>query len=121
MACQMSKVSIITRPEKFEELRIALLEIGVQGLTVTDVEGCGVQNGKELIIKGVKRQQHLLPKIKVDIVVSTVPVESVIEAASRVLRTGKIGDGKIFISDIKQVVRIRTGERNEDALTNLGE
>ena len=121
MGFKMSKVTIITRPEKFEELRIALLEIGVQGMTVTEVEGCGTQNGLELQIRGVKKKLHLLPKIKVDIVVSTVPVESVIEAATRVLYTGKIGDGKIFVSDIKQVVRIRTGERDEAALTNMGE
>lgn len=118
MAAKMSKVSIITRPEKFEELRKKLFEIGVEGMTVTKVEGCGTQKGIELLIRGVKKQQYLLPKIKVDIVVSIVPVQQIINLASDVLHTGEIGDGKIFVSDIKEVVRIRTGERNEEALIN---
>lgn len=118
MEGQMNKVTILTRRDKFEELRIALLETGIEGMTVMDVEGCGVQHGMELLIRGVKKQVHLLPKIKVEIVVSTVPVEAVIRAAKEVLFTGEIGDGKIFVSEIKQVVRIRTGERNEAALTN---
>lgn len=118
MAIQMSKVTIITRREKFEELRIKLFEIGVEGMTVTEVEGCGVQKGIDLMIRGVKKHIHLLPKIKVDIVVSTVPVQSIIDVATKVLHTGDIGDGKIFVSEIKEVVRIRTGERNEAALTN---
>jgi nitrogen regulatory protein P-II 1 len=121
MSSQMTKITIITRREKFEELRVALLEIGVQGMTLTEVEGCGVQHGLELQIRGVKKQVHLLPKIKLEIVVSTVPVEAVIKAAKDVLRTGKIGDGKIFVSEIKEVIRVRTGERNEEALTNNGE
>ncbi len=121
MAIQMNKVTIITRREKFEQLRVGLLEIGVQGMTVTEVEGCGVQNGVELSIRGVKKKVYLLPKVKVEIVVSTVPVQSVIKVAKDVLYTGEIGDGKIFVSEIKEVVRIRTGERNEEALTNNGE
>lgn len=121
MAATMSKVTIITRPEKFEDLRKKLFEIGVEGMTVSEVEGCGTQKGVELQIRGVKKQQYLLPKVKVDIVVSTVPVEKIIDLATDVLGTGEIGDGKIFVSDIKEVVRIRTGERNEAALTNTVE
>jgi len=118
MAIKMSKVTIITRREKFEELRIKLFEIGVEGMTVTEVEGCGVQKGMDLLIRGVKKHIYLLPKVKVDIVVSTVPVQDIIEVAVKVLDTGEIGDGKIFVSEIKEVVRIRTGQRDEAALSN---
>lgn len=121
MADKMYKVTIISKSEKFEELREALLEIGVQGMTVTEVHGCGTQKGKVMQIRGVKKEVHLLTKIKIDIVVCTVPVEKVIETASKVLYTGEVGDGKIFVSEIKQVVRIRTNERDKEALTNLGE
>lgn len=121
MADTMSRVTIICKKEKFDELRVALLEIGIQGMTVTEVHGCGVQQGKVMQIRGVKKEVHLLPKIKIDIVVCTVPVEKVIETANKVLRTGQIGDGKIFVSEIKQVVRIRTNERDKDALRNPGE
>jgi nitrogen regulatory protein PII len=120
MAVQMSKVTIITRPEKFEELRIKLFEIGIEGMTVMEVEGCGVQKGIELIIRGVKKQLYLVPKIKIEIVVSTVPVQDIVDVAMKVLNTGEIGDGKIFVTEIKEVVRIRTGEKNEEALTNNG-
>lgn len=118
---KMYKVTIITRKSKFEELREALLGIGVQGMTVSDVEGCGTQQGKVMQIRGVKKQVHLLPKLKMDIVVCTVPVQQVIDTASQVLRTGDIGDGKIFVSEIKHVVRIRTGDVDKEALKNLGD
>lgn len=118
MADQMSKVTIVTRREKFEELREALLQIGVMGMTVTEVRGCGVQSGKEIVVRGVKKQIHLIEKIKVDIVVCTVPVDKVVAVAKKVLQTGKIGDGKIFVSDIKRVIRIRTGEEDKIALNN---
>ncbi len=118
MADQMSKVTIITRREKFQELREEMLKIGIMGMTLTEVRGCGIQSGKEIIVRGVKKQVHLLDKIKVDIVVCTVPVDDVIEVAKKVLRTGQIGDGKIFVSDIKRVVRIRTGEEDKIALSN---
>ena len=117
----MYKVTVMFRAEKFEELRSALLEIGVQGMTVTEVQGCGVQKGKVLQIRGVKKELHLLPKLKIDIVVCTVPVETVINTINKVLKTGEIGDGKIFVSQIKEVVRIRTNERNKEALRNPGE
>lgn len=118
MADQMSKVTIITRREKFEELREELLKIGIMGMTVTEVRGCGVQSGKEIVVRGVKKQIYLIEKIKIDIVVCTVPVDDVVKVAKKVLQTGKIGDGKIFVSDIKKVIRIRTGEEDKIALNN---
>lgn len=118
MADTMTKITIITRREKFEELRVALLDIGVKGMTVTEVEGCGVQNGIEEIFRGVKKTIHLLPKVKVEIVVCTVPVDDVIAVAKKVLYTGEIGDGKIFVSEMQKVVRIRTGEEDKEALSN---
>lgn len=118
MADTMTKITIITRREKFEDLRTALLDIGVKGMTVTEVEGCGVQSGIEEIFRGVKKTVHLIPKIKVEIVVCTVPVDDVIAVAKKVLHTGEIGDGKIFVSEIQKVVRIRTGDEDKEALRN---
>lgn len=112
----MTKVSIITRGEKFEELRKKMCEIGVTGMTVSHVEGCGRQHGIMKVFEGVKKRIYVSPKIKVDIVVCSVPVEEVIRVAQEVLFTGKIGDGKIFTSRIDHVVRIRTNERDKDAL-----
>lgn len=118
MSEQMSKITIITRREKFEDLREALQEIGVKGMTVTEVEGCGVQSGAEMIVRGVKMKKHLIPKVKVEMVVCKVPVEKVIEVAKKVLHTGEMGDGKIFVSAMEKVVRIRTGEEDKEALKN---
>lgn len=119
MADLMSKVTIITRPEKLEPLREALFGIGVQGITVTKVEGCGVQQGVELIVRGVKKQMYLIPKVQLDVYVCAIPVEDVIDVAMRELQTGEYGDGKIFVSDVKEVVRVRTGERGKEALRNI--
>lgn len=113
---KMNKVTIITRGEKFEELRRRLLEIGVSGMTVTDVSGCGVQKGITKIVEGITKKVYLVSKIKVEIVVCKVPVEEVIRVAKEVLNMGNIGDGKIFVSPISHVVRIRTGEEDEKAL-----
>ncbi|WKY44051.1 P-II family nitrogen regulator [Eubacteriaceae bacterium ES2] len=121
MVTQISRVTIITRPEKFEDLRKKMFEIGVEGMTIAEVDGCGTQKGIEMQIRGVKKKQYLVPKVKIDIVVSNDIVQQVIDLASDVLRTGEIGDGKIFVSDIKEVVRIRTGQRNEEALTTTVE
>ncbi len=118
MTEEMSRVTIITRHEKFEELREALQDIGVKGMTVTEVEGCGVQSGAEMIVRGVKMKKHLIPKIKVEMVVCKVPVEQVIGVAKKVLHTGEMGDGKIFVSAMEKVVRIRTGEEDKEALKN---
>lgn len=112
------KVEIITRKEKFQELKDALNEIGVEGMTVYDVQGCGVQKGIVTYYRGVKTEVQLIPKIKVDIVVSEVPYEKVLETAERVLKTGTVGDGKVFVSELCEVLRIRTGERGTNAIKN---
>ena len=113
---EMNLVTIIFNPDKFTELKKALNEIGVTGMTVTHVEGCGVQHGNTQKYRGVEMDITLLPKIKVDIVVSEVPVDLVIAAAKEVLYTGNIGDGKIFVYDVDNVVKVRTGEEGYEAL-----
>lgn len=118
MGDKITKIDIITRKTNFEELKNGLNEIGVTGMTVTQVLGCGTQKGDVQYYRGVPMEMKLLPKIKVEIVVCEVPVEKVVEVANRVLRTGEIGDGKIFIYDVKEVIRIRTGASGKDALTN---
>jgi len=118
MKPDMTLISIITRHEKLTELRDALYAIDVLGMTVTPVEGCGTQLGYESTYRGVKDIIHVRPKVLVEIVVSTVPVDAVVKAAQSVLQTGKIGDGKIFVSKIDRVVRVRTGEEDLAALTN---
>jgi Amt family ammonium transporter len=109
-------VSIVTRQSKFDELKAAMNDINVTGMTVTNVLGCGVQHGNTQKYRGVEMDMTLLPKIKVDIVVSEVPVDLVITAAKEVLYTGHIGDGKIFVYDVQNVVKVRTGEEGYEAL-----
>ncbi|MFR4251417.1 MAG: ammonium transporter [Christensenellales bacterium] len=118
---KMTKLAIITNPNQFEPLNAALNAIGVTGMTVTQVMGCGVQHGHGEFYRGVEVEMSLLPKIKVEVVVSTVPVETVIKAAKSVLFTGHIGDGKIFVYDVENVVKIRTGEEGPAALQQEGE
>jgi Amt family ammonium transporter len=114
---KLTKVEIITRPEKFEELKEAMNEIGVTGMTVTQVMGCGIQKGQTAkYYRGVKVDINLLPKTQVEIVVCKVPVATVVETAKKVLYTGKIGDGKIFVYDIENAVKVRTGEEGCAAL-----
>ncbi len=113
---EMYKVTIVARGEKFDELRRKLLEVGVSGMTITNVSGCGVQKGTTKIIEGLTKKIHLVPKIKVEIVVCSVPVDDVVRVAREVLNAGIVGDGKIFVSEIKRVVRVRTGEENKMAL-----
>ncbi|MCR4790141.1 MAG: ammonium transporter [Treponemataceae bacterium] len=110
------KVTIITRKSKFDELKEAMNKIGVTGMTVTSVLGCGAQHGKQEYYRGVPVEMTLLPKVKVDIVVSAIPVEKIVETAKSVLYTGSIGDGKIFVYSINDVVRVRTGEEGYEAL-----
>ena len=112
----MTKIDIITRPSKFEELKEALNDIGITGMTVTQVLGCGMQKGVTEMYRGVPVNVNLLPKIKVEIVVCEVPVETVVETAKKVLKTGEIGDGKIFIYPVENVIKIRTGEEGVSAL-----
>lgn len=113
---KFNKVVIIARQSKFDELKAAMNEIGVTGMTVTNVMGCGAQHGKTEKYRGVPLDMTLLPKIKVETVVSEVPVEKVIEAAKKSLYTGHIGDGKIFVYPVENVVKVRTGEQGYEAL-----
>lgn len=112
----MSKVVIITKQEHIEALKNAMSAIGITGMTVTNVLGCGMQKGATEYYRGVPIETHLLPKIKMEIVVCKVPVEVVIDTAKNILYTGKIGDGKIFVYDVADVVKVRTGESGYDAL-----
>lgn len=116
---KMTKIDIITNQSKFEALKEAMNEIGVTGMTVTQVLGCGVQKGKTEHYRGVEMEVSLLPKVEVEIVVSKVPVRTVIETAKRVLYTGNIGDGKIFVYDVENVIKVRTGEEGYDALQDV--
>ena len=113
---KITKVDIIMNQSKFEALKEAMNSIGVSGMTVTNVLGCGIQKGKTEYYRGVEKSINLLPKVEVEIVVSKVPVRKVIETAKNALYTGRIGDGKIFVYDVENVVRVRTGEEGYDAL-----
>ena len=113
---KLTKVTILCNQARFESLKAAMNEIGVTGMTVTQVLGCGIQKGKTEYYRGVAMSMNLLPKVQVDIVVSKVPVSQVIAAAKKALYTGKIGDGKIFVYDVENVVKVRTGEEGYDAL-----
>ena len=113
---KITKVDIIVKQEKFEKLKKAMNQIGVSGMTVTQVLGCGTQKGAPEYYRGVPIEMQLLPKVQVEMVVSKVPVTDVIETARKVLYTGHIGDGKIFVYDVENVVKVRTGEQGYDAL-----
>lgn len=116
---KFTKVEIICKESKLEALKAAMMNLGITGMTVSHVLGCGVQKGKPEYYRGVQIEANLLPKIQVEIVVSKVPVRSVIETAKKVLYTGHIGDGKIFVYDVENVVKIRTGEEGFDALQDV--
>ncbi len=118
---KMTKITIICKQTRFEGLKEALSNIGVTGLTVTQVLGCGQQKGNARLYRGVAIDMVLLPKIQVDVVVSKVPVRAVIDAAKTALYSGQIGDGKIFVSDIENVIKVRTGEEGVEALQLKGE
>ncbi len=113
---KMTNVVILMNQSKFESLKSALNAIGVSGITVTQVLGCGLQKGASEYYRGVPVDMQLLPKIKVEVVVSKVPVATVVETAKKVLYTGHIGDGKIFVYDVENVIKVRTGEEGYDAL-----
>lgn len=116
---KFTKVEIVCKESRFEALKSAMMEIGITGMTVSHVLGCGVQKGKPEYYRGVPVEANLLPKVQVDIVVSKVPVSSVIETAKKVLYTGHIGDGKIFVYDVENVVKVRTGEEGYAALQDV--
>ena len=112
----MKKIEAIIKPFKLDQVREALSEIGVSGLTVTEVKGFGRQKGHTELYRGAEYVVDFLPKVRLEIVVADSLVESAIDAIIKAARTGKIGDGKIFVSDVAQVVRIRTGETGEEAV-----
>lgn len=112
----LNRVTIITRREKEEELRAALKEIGVDGMTVTEVEGCGVQRAEVRYYRGIKSEVRLLPKVMFEMVVSEISVEAIAAKAKEVLYTGKIGDGKIFVEEENRAIKIRTGQEGQKAL-----
>ena len=115
----MHKISILVKLTRFEVLKKALNDLGVTGMTVTQVMGCGVQKGAGEYYRGVEMDATLLPKVQVDVVVSKIPVDSVIETAKKALYTGHIGDGKIFVYNVMRVVKVRTGEENYAALQDV--
>jgi nitrogen regulatory protein P-II 1 len=112
----MKKVEAIIKPFKLDEVREALSEVGVSGLTVTEVKGFGRQKGHTELYRGAEYVVDFLPKVKVEVIVGDGIVEQAIEAIVKAARTGKIGDGKIFVTDVEQVVRIRTGESGDAAV-----
>lgn len=112
----MKKIEAIIKPFKLDDVKEALHSLGCQGMTVTEVKGFGRQKGHKEIYRGAEYLVDFLPKIKVEVVVKTTLVDQVIEKIIAAARTGSIGDGKIFVSSVETVVRIRTGERDEDAL-----
>ncbi len=112
----MKKIEAIIKPFKLEDVKEALTEIGITGMTVTEVKGYGRQQGHSELYRGAEYVVDFIPKIKIEIVVAEENVDACVEAITQGARTGKIGDGKIFVLDVEKVVRIRTGETDEEAL-----
>ncbi len=112
----MKKIEAIIKPFKIEEVKDALAEAGITGMTVSEVKGYGRQAGHTELYRGAEYVVDFIPKIKIEVVVRAEDVDAVVEKITEAARTGKIGDGKIFVSDIERVVRIRTGEENEEAI-----
>ncbi|MFL3654558.1 MAG: P-II family nitrogen regulator [Halioglobus sp.] len=112
----MKLITAIVKPFKLDDVREALSEIGVQGITVTEVKGFGRQKGHTELYRGAEYVVDFLPKIKIEVAVAGDAVDQTIEAITNAANTGKIGDGKVFVSDLEQVIRIRTGETGEDAI-----
>ncbi|MCF6097179.1 P-II family nitrogen regulator [Thermovorax subterraneus] len=115
----MKKLECILRPEKLEEIKDALNQLGFHGMTVSQVLGCGQQKGKTEFYRGAEININLLPKIKLELVVNDSEVEKLVDTIIEIARSGKIGDGKIFIYDVHDAIRIRTGERGESAITEF--
>ncbi len=112
----MRKIEIITRPYKLEEIKKALTDVGVKGMTVSEVKGFGRQRGHKEIYRGAEYQVDFVPKIKIELVIDASLVPGVLKAVQDSARTGEVGDGKIFITPVEEVVRIRTGETGKDAI-----
>jgi nitrogen regulatory protein P-II 1 len=113
---KMKKIEAIIKPFKLEEVKEALTSVGIKGITVTEVKGFGRQKGHTEIYRGAEYVVDFLPKVKIEVVVETEMVQKVVETIMDVARTGKIGDGKIFVLPVEEVIRIRTGERGVNAL-----
>ena len=116
---KFTKIEIVCRESRFEALKNAMMNLGITGMTVSHVLGCGIQKGKPEYYRGVQVEANLLPKVQVNIVVSAIPIRKVIDTAKTVLYTGHIGDGKIFVYDVENVVKVRTGEEGFDALQDV--
>ena len=116
MAATKKRIEAIIRPHRFDGLMDALAELGIAGMTVTEVKGFGRSAGKREIYRGSAYVVDFVPKIKIEVVVLAVRVDQIVDVITSHARTGKIGDGKVFISEVEQSVRIRTGEKDEDAL-----
>ena len=112
----MKLITAIVKPHRIEEVKEALRDIGVNGLTTTDVEGFGRQRGHTEVYRGAEYQVDFVPKVKVEVLVADDEAQGVIDAIEKAARTGKIGDGKIWVTEAEQVIRIRTGERGPDAI-----
>ncbi len=112
----MKLITAIVKPFKLDDVREALSDIGVQGITVTEVKGFGRQKGHTELYRGAEYVVDFLPKVKIEVAVADTVVEATFEAISKSANTGKIGDGKIFVSNLEQIIRIRTGETGEDAI-----
>ncbi|MDP4160311.1 MAG: P-II family nitrogen regulator [Bacillota bacterium] len=112
----MKKIEAIIRPGKLDEVKVGLERLGVNGLTVTQVIGCGKQKGHTQVYRGVEYEVHLLPKVKIEMVVKDQSVERLIQVISEAARSGEVGDGKIFVYPVEEAIRIRTGETGEKAL-----
>ena len=112
----MKKVEAIIKPFKLDEVKEALAEVGVQGMTITEVKGFGRTGGKKEVYRGSAYVVDFVPKVKIDVIVPESLVDAVVDAVEKAAKTGRIGDGKIFVLPVEQAVRIRTGERNEDAI-----
>ena len=112
----MKKIEAVIKPFKMDDVREALSEVGVNGMTVTEVKGFGRQKGHTELYRGAEYNVDFLPKVKVELIVANDQVERCIEAIINTAKTGKIGDGKVFVYDVERVIRIRTGEENEDAV-----
>lgn len=112
----MKKLEIITRPEKLEEVKEVMDKSGIYGMTVSMVSGCGLQKGRKEIYRGTEYNINLLPKVKIEIVVKDSVIEDLIQKITKTVKTGVVGDGKIFVYQVENAVRIRTGEQGENAI-----
>jgi nitrogen regulatory protein P-II 1 len=112
----MKKIEAIVKPFKLDDVKEALNEIGIQGMTISEVKGYGRQKGHKEIYRGAEYVVDFIPKVKIEIVVDTEQADQVVEAIQKAANTGKIGDGKIFVFSIEEVIRVRTGEKGKDAI-----